>query len=112
MDHASRVQVLEGLGDLVDYKPNVHFLQYTLRNNVMKVRLHVLEYQVHILVVLGLESLVQLDYVRVRNLPQDLDFSVGALGIRRVLEGIENFLQGQHLLAAFFLHFPHMPIRP
>jgi ADP-glucose pyrophosphorylase len=57
----------------------------------MQVDLHVLEHQVDVLVVLGADHVVQLDYVLVVHLLEDRNLAVSALGVRRVLKCVEDF---------------------
>lgn len=53
---------------------------------------------------------MEFDDVGVFELLQNLDLSIGALGISGVLEGIEDLLQSHHLLAPLVLHLPHVPV--
>ena len=55
---------------------------------------------------------MQLYYVRVIQLFEDLYLAVGALGVRRVLKRIEDLLECHNLLGALLLYLPHVPVRP
>ena len=98
MNHRPRVQVLQRLGQLIQNKTDMHVLENPLRNDVVQIRLHKLKQKVYILVVIRPNRFVQFDYVRVVQLLQDLDLTVGALRIRRVLERVEDFLQSENTL--------------
>jgi hypothetical protein len=82
VDDPPRVQVFEGLCQLVDNTAYVDLLENALPYHIVQVGLHVLKYQIDIFVVLCLECLVQFNDVRVINLSQYLYFSVGSLCIR------------------------------
>lgn len=110
MNDGCGVQVLQGLGELVDDEPHVYVLEYALADDVVQVCLHELEEQIDILVVIGTDGVVELDDVGVLELLQDLDLPVGALGIRRMLERIEDLLKRHHLLRRLVLHLPHVPV--
>ena len=76
----------------------------------MKVGLHVFKQQVHIFVVVGPYGFVQLDYVRMLELFKDFDLSVSALGISRMLKGIEDLLEGKNPFGRFLLDLPDMSV--
>lgn len=99
MNDFGSVEVLEGLGYLIDDIADVHILEDVFSDDVVQVGLHELEYQVDISVVLRLDGFKQPDYVRVFDLPQDLDLSISALSVSGVLEGVEYFFEGQNLFA-------------
>ena len=111
MDNGCRMQVLQGLSQLVDDKPHMHVLEYALADYVMEICFHEFEEQVDIFVVIGADSIMQLDDVGVLELLQNLDLPVGSLGISGVLKGIEDLLQSHHLLRPLVLHLPHVPVR-
>lgn len=110
MDELGAVQVFEGFGDLVDDVFVVHLFQNALGDHVVQVRLHVLEHQVDVFAVLGLDSLLQLYDVVVVQLPQDAHLPVGSLGVRGVLECVENLLQGTYRFIGLVLHLPNMAV--
>ena len=93
MYESSGVEILEGLGELVDDKADMHVFEYAFGADVVEVGLHELEEEVDVLVVVGADGLVQLDDVGVVELFQDLDFAEGALGVGGVLEGVVDLLQ-------------------
>ena len=53
---------------------------------------------------------MELDDVGMLELLQNLDLSIGALGISGVLKGIEDLLQSHHLLRPLILHLPHVTV--
>jgi hypothetical protein len=62
-----------------------------LKVYLVQVRLHVVEHHVQILIVLGLDHLLQFDYVLVAlQLLQENHFTEGTLGISGVVERIKN----------------------
>jgi hypothetical protein len=65
----------------------------------VEIGLHEVEDEVDVFVVFGFEDVEEGDDVGVAvELLQEDDFAVGALGVGGVLEGVEYFLQGHHLL--------------
>jgi hypothetical protein len=58
----------------------------------MQIGLHKLEHQVHVLVILRAEGLLQLHDILVVELLQEHDLAVGPLGVGCVLERVEDFL--------------------
>jgi len=84
----------------------------------VKVRLHEVEHQINVLIVLGFQDVEEGDYVGVPVeflQEDDLDMwwkylSVGALRIGGVLESVEDFLQG-HCLACLLVYcLPDHPV--
>lgn len=55
---------------------------------------------------------MQLYYILVAELVEVADLSVGALGIDRVLEGIEYLLQGEGCVGLAIAYLPHVAICP
>lgn len=55
---------------------------------------------------------MQLYYILVAELVEVADLSVGALGIDRVLEGIEYLLQGEGCVGLAIAYLPHVTICP
>lgn len=94
MYEASRVQVVQCLGHLIEDELAVSFRQDVLANEREEVDVHVLEDQVDIAIILGADDFFQLDDVGVGQLHQEHDFAVGALRVGGVIEGIEIFLEG------------------
>ncbi len=112
MDKISAVEVFDCFGDLVDYVLFVFILKNVLADHTMQVDLHIFEHQIDIFVVICLYDVVQLDYVLVVELLQEHYLSVGTLGVSRVLERIENLLEGQDLPRLFILNLPDMSVCP
>lgn len=68
-------------------------------DDCMQVGLHEVEYQIDILMIARPDNAVQIDDVGMApEFAEEHDFAVGALGIGSVLEGIEDFLEGDCLL--------------
>ena len=64
-------------------------------NDMMQIRVHELEDQIQIVIVVSPMDVEQLDDVRVvAELPEEDDFSEGALGVRTVAEGVVDALDG------------------
>lgn len=104
------MEVLQCLGELIDDEPHVYVLEYSLADDVMEICFHEFEEQVDIFIVIGADSIVEFDDVGVLELLQNLDLSIGALGVGGVLEGIEDLLQGHHLLGPLILHLPDVAV--
>ena len=71
----------------------MNILEYALRNDVMQVCLHILEQDVHILVIICPYCLVYFDNVGMLELFQYLDLAIGPLGICGMLKCIEYFFE-------------------
>lgn len=112
MDYAPRVEILQRLSQLVDYESDMDVFQDAFGDDVVEVGLHVLEEQVDVLVVVGSDCLMQANDIRVVQLFQDFDLSVGALGVSSVLEGVEYFFEGEDSFGGFLLNLPDMPVGP
>ena len=78
----------------------------------VQVCLHVLEDKVEILIVVGFDDAVQFDNVFVVHLEQVDDLAVGALRVRRILEGVEDLLERDLLLGLLLQRLPHNAVRP
>ena len=104
------MEVLKCLGELIDDKARVNILEDSFRDDVVKVRFHILEQQVHIFVVVCSNGFMQLDYVRVLELFEDFDLSVGALSISSVLECIKDLFESVDSLGGFLFDFPDVSI--
>lgn len=111
MDDEARVQILEGLGKLIDYESDVHFLKDTLSYDVVQIRFHELENEVYVLVVVGLERLVESDDVGMLQLFEYFDFAVGALGVGGMLEGVEYFFKSVDPFTELVLYLPNVAVR-
>lgn len=92
MDDLARMQVLQRLRQLIDDKFDMNLFKNTLSDYIVQICFHEFEEQIYVLVILGSDSLVKLNYVLVIDLSQYLYLSIGALCIRGVLEGVENLL--------------------
>jgi hypothetical protein len=85
-------------------------LEYLLADGVVQICLHVLEDQVQVLVVVGTQDIVQLYYILVAQLMQVANLPVRALGVDRVLEGIEDLLQRKGRVTLTITHLPHVSV--
>lgn len=92
VDEPRRVEVVEGLGDLVHDELLVLLLQHLLPDQRVEVDVHVLEQQVDVLLVQRTNHLLQAYYVRVPESLQEDYLTVRALGVRGVLKSVEVFL--------------------
>lgn len=111
MDDFGRVKVLHAPEYLVHDEAVVNIFEDLLPDCVVQVRLHILENEIEVLVVLSADHVVQLYYILMAELMQVADLPVGALGVDRVLEGIEYLLQRKGCVALAIAHLPHVPIR-
>ncbi len=59
----------------------------------MEIRLHELEYKIKIFIIIGLYNFVQFYYIWVIKLMEKYYLAICALGVNRMLEGIEYFFQ-------------------
>ena len=86
MEHLSRVQVLQGLEELVHGVLFVNLLENVCADDCVQVGLYVLEHQVAVSIVLRLEHIQHANYVLVIvDLLQEHDLSEGALSVGRIL---------------------------
>lgn len=70
-------------------------------------RTHVLKEEVDVLVVIGLHDVKKSNNVLVvSELLQEDDLAEGALGVRGVLKGAEDLLQGEDLVCLLVLNLP------
>jgi len=83
---------------LIDDELLVDLLQNVHTNYGVQVGLHELEHHVNVLVILGPEDIQHLNDIVVVKLLQEHYLSKCPLGVSRVLEGIENLLEGDNLL--------------
>lgn len=72
----------------------------------MEVCFHELEHQIEVFIVFSTKNLLELDHVGVVQFLKEDDLSVGALGISRVLEGIEDLLEGEGLSCLAISNLP------
>jgi len=95
------VHVLEALEHLVHDILLVNVFQDVGADNCVQVSIHEVEHQVDVPIILCADHILQPDDVFVAGqLLQENDFSERALGVRRILEGIEVLLQGNDLFRA------------
>ncbi len=95
-----RVHIFETLENLIDYVPFVNVLKNVGFDDSVEVRLHEIENQVDVLVVLGPDDVQKLDDVlmTIKFLQED-DLSEGSLSVCGVLERIEHLLESTHSFA-------------
>ncbi len=97
MDDIGRVEVLHAPSNLIHDVAVVQILENLLADGVVKVGFHKFEDEIEVLVVVSFDHVVKFDYVRVVQLVQVANLSVGPLRVDRVLKGIEYLLQGESL---------------
>jgi len=86
----------------------VDILQDIGADGGVQVGLHVLEDQVEVAVVVGLEDICERDDVLMPlHLLQEHDLTKGALGVGGVLEGVEDLLQRAAVLCPLVHGLPH-----
>ncbi len=77
----------------------------------MQIGLHIVEHQVYVFVVLGLDDIQEPDDVLVPvKLLQEHNLPECALRVRRVVEGVEDLLKGDHLLVLLVDGLPNDPV--
>jgi hypothetical protein len=94
MYQPSRMQVVQCFGHLIEDKLPMSFGQDILPDECEEVDVHMFEDEVDISIILSSDDFFQFDDVGVGEFHQEHDFSVGALRVGRVIEGIEIFLEG------------------
>lgn len=110
VDELGGVQILHAPEYLVHDEAVMDILEYLLADGVVQICLHVLEDQVQVLVVVGTQDIVQLYYILVAQLMQVANLPVRALGVDRVLEGIEDLLQRKGRVTLTITHLPHVAV--
>lgn len=90
----------------------MHVFEDIFGNDVVQVCFHELKDQVNVFVVVCPECVVEFYYVGMFGLFEDLNLAVGALGVGRVLEGVEDFFKCKYFFGGLFLYFPDMPVGP
>ena len=106
----SWVQILHAFNNLVQDEAIVNIFEYFLSDCIMQVCFHKFEDQVQIFVVIGFKQIMKLNYILMFKLVEEHNFTIGPLGICRVLERIEYFFQGQSLACFLISYFPHVSV--
>ena len=106
------MEVVNGLGSLIDDIPFMLVSQHILANESVEVDIHELEQDVDIPLVVGTDHLFQLHNVRVLELLQKHYLSVGSLGICGVLKCIKVFFESEGTMTTSLGHFPDDPVGP
>jgi hypothetical protein len=104
------MQVLHPLAYLVHNETVVDVLEDLLTDSVVQVRLHELENEVKILVVLRTDYIEEFNDVRVTQLVDDAYFAVGTLSVHGMLEGIEYFFEREGYASLAVCHLPNMTV--
>ena len=112
MQQFCRVQVLYGLGYLINDELLVLVLEDALPNETMKIDLHELEDEVDVFVVFGFDDVQQLDNVLVLELLEEHDLPVCTLGVCGVLEGVKYLLERNDSLGFPINGLPDVPVGP
>lgn len=76
----------------------------------MQVGLHILENEVEISWVVGLDDPLEFDDVDVFELMQDGHLSVGSLRVYIILKGVENFLESVFFSRLFVNNLPDVAV--
>jgi len=111
VDEFTRVELLEGLEQLIDDLLLVDVFEDVGADDCVQVSLHLVEHALDVLVVLGADDVEQPHNVLVAvQLLQEHDFALGALGVSRVLESVEDFLECDDFVVGLLLGLPHDPV--
>ena len=90
----------------------MYFFESSFIDCVIEIGVHVLEDEIDVSGGERGEDLVEFDYVGVIDLFEDGNLTEGSLGISAVLEGLEDFFEGEELGGLIgFANFPDMPVR-
>ena len=102
------MHVLQALKHLINDVLLVDVLEDIGADNCVKIRVHKVEDQIDVPIVLGTNDILQADYILMpRQLLQEDNLSKSTLGISCVLEGIEVFLERHYILGLLVDCFPH-----
>jgi hypothetical protein len=85
-------------------------IEYSVLDGLEDIALEVLEDQVDVGVMIGVNDLLDLDDIVVFELEEQTDLSIHPLRIGLVLKGQENLLDGEDGFALFASHLPHMAV--
>ncbi len=108
MQQIRRVHVLEALEYLINDVLLVDVLEDIGADNCVKIRVHKVEDQIDVPIVLGANDILQADDILMTGqLLQEDNLSKSTLGIRCVLEGIEVLLERHYILGLLVDSFPH-----
>lgn len=112
MDEISTVQILQSLCNLVDDVLLMLLSEDVLPDHPVEIGIHVLEYHIHILLVVRPEDVSHFDDVLVVELLQIANLPEGPLGISGMLECVEYFLERDYFVGLLVTRFPNMAIGP
>lgn len=93
MDELSCMQIMNGLGCLIDYVTFVLISKHILADESVQIDVHELEQDVNISLICRTDHLLQLYNVRVLEFLKKHNLSVSSLGICGILEGIKIFFK-------------------
>lgn len=110
MNESSGVQIVNCLGHLIEDVLAVSLSQDVLPDQREKVDVHVLKHEVNVPVVLCSDDFFEFDDVGVGELHQEHDFSIGALCVSGVIEGVEVLLESLYSPCSLVCDFPHVPV--
>lgn len=112
MQQLSGMHIFDGSQQLVDDVLLVNFFEDFCTNDRVEICLHVVEDEVDVFVVVGLQDVHQLDDILMAiQLLQKHDFSESSLSICSILEGIEDLLQRHCGIRASVCALPHDAVR-
>lgn len=104
--------IVHGFGYLVCYIAFMIVAKLILPDEEIQVDIHELKEKVNVLVILCTDNLLQLHDVGMLEFLEEHYLSICPLGVGRVLECVEVFLEGKDALGAPVDYLPHNPIRP
>lgn len=108
------MQVIDGLRELIDDVLFVSLLQIgglaVFANEGVQIDIHMFKDQIDVLIILGSNGTFKINDIRMLQLSEEHDLSIGTLRISRVRKSIEVFLQSPHLFALTIDHLPNMTI--
>lgn len=114
MDETPRVNVVDGFSHLINKILAVLIAKYVFRPaHFIEICVHMLKQEVDILSILRLEHFLQCNNIGMFQLKEKHYFPICPLGISRVRESIEVFLQGfDSVIVMTILDPVHMSIGP
>lgn len=76
----------------------------------MQICFHILKDKVNVFVVFSGDGFMQLYYIRVIELSQDFDLTIGALGVSCVLKSVEYLFECEDFFCIFLFNFPNVAV--
>lgn len=110
MDDFCAMKEFYSFDDLVDDEPVMDVFEDFLTYGIMKISLHKLKNKIKILIILSLDNIMKLNYIRMVKLMQEYNLPKSTLSISGMLESIKYFLQSKSLVSFFIGDFPNMSV--